>query len=238
MHHYDETGLLRPTRRTEAGYRLYDAGDVARLQQVLFYRELGFTLDEVASLLDDPSIDPIDHLPRQHELLGERIRRLEEMRAAVELHLEARQMSIELTPEEMLEVFGEDVAANHDAYQAEAEERWGATEAWDQSRRRTSRYTKEDWTQALAEQQTAAQRLVDALEAGLPADSTEAMDAAEGHRRHITRWFYDCSYEIHRGLADMYVQDARFTQTYEDLAPGLATYVRDAIHANADRAGG
>ena len=238
LHHYDETGLLRPSGRTDAGYRLYDADDVTRLQQILFYRELGFALDDVAELLDDPTVDPVDHLARQHRLLGERIARLEEMRAAVELNLEARQMSIELTPDEMLEVFGEEYARNHDAYQAEAEERWGGTDAWTQSRRRTSRYTADDWKAAMADQQAAAQRLVDALQAGLPADSEEAMDAAEAHRQQITRWFYDCTYEIHRGLGDMYVQDPRFTATYEDQAAGLAAYVRDAIHANADRNGG
>ena len=61
------------------------------------------------------------------------------------------------------------------------------------------------------------------------------MDAAEAHRQHIDRWFYPCSFAMHRGLADMYISDARFTKTYEDLAQGLAQYVRDAIHANADR---
>jgi DNA-binding transcriptional MerR regulator len=236
LHHYDETGLLRPSGRTSGGYRLYDDGDLARLQQILFYRELGFALDDIATLLDDPDADPVGHLRRQHDLLTRRIRRLQDMAATVELHLEARQMGIDLTPDEMLEVFGEEYASRHEAYQAEAEERWGGTDAWAQSRRRTSRYSKDDWKAAMAEQEAAARRLVDAMQAGLPAASTEAMDAAEAHRQQITRWFYDCSYEIHRGLGDMYVQDPRFTKTYDDMVPGLAAYVRDAIHANADRA--
>lgn len=235
LHHYDETGLLRPSGRTSAGYRLYDAADLTRLQQILFYRELGFALDDVATLLDDPDADAIGHLRRQHDLLTARIHRLQDMVASVEVHLEARQMGIDLTPEEMLEVFGEEYAAKHAEYAAEAEQRWGDTDAWAQSRRRTSSYSADDWKAAMAEQQAAAQRLVDAMQAGLPADSPEAMDAAEGHRQQITRWFYDCSLEIHRGLGDMYVQDPRFTRTYEDMAPGLAAYVRDAIHANADR---
>lgn len=236
LHHYDETGLLRPSGRTDAGYRLYDGDDVARLQQVLFYRELGFDLADVAVLLDDPDTDPIDHLTRQHELLGERIARLEEMRAAVELTLEARQMGVNLDPEEMLEVFGEDHARNHDAYQAEAEERWGDTDAWAQSRRRTSQYTKDDWTQVKAEQEAATRAVLAAMEAGLPADSERAMDAAEQMRLQIHERFYDLSHDMHRNLADMYVQDPRFTKHYEDQAPGLAQYVHDAIHANADRA--
>lgn len=236
LHHYDETGLLRPSDRSPAGYRLYTDDDLARLQAVLFYRELGFPLDDIATLLDDPAADSVSHLRRQHDLLTRRIHRLQDMVASVELHLEARLMGINLTPDEMLEVFGEDYTDKHAEYAAEAEQRWGGTDAWDQSRRRTSRYTADDWKAAMAEQQAAAERLVAAMQAGLPADSDEAVDAAEAHRQQISRWFYDCSYEIHRGLGDMYVQDPRFTATYEDMAPGLATYVRDAIHANADRA--
>ncbi len=77
-----------------------------------------------------------------------------------------------------------------------------------------------------------------ALQAGEPATSVAAMDAAEAHRMHIHERFYDLSHDFHRGLGDMYVADPRFTKTYEDLAPGLAAYVRDAIHANAQRHAG
>ena len=88
-----------------------------------------------------------------------------------------------------------------------------------------------------AEGEAATNALVAAMQAGLPATSSEAMDAAEQARQHISRWFYDCPVEMHRHLGDMYVADERFTATYEKSAPGLALYVRDAIHANADRAG-
>lgn len=237
LHHYDATGLVRPSARSPAGYRLYGHDDLTRLQQVLYYRAVGFGLDEIARLLDDPDADPLTHLQHQRTLLADRVERLERMIAHIDVHLEARTMEIDLTPDEMLEVFGEEHARDHEARTAEAEQRWGGTDAWEQSRRRTARYDKDDWQQAMADQQAAARRLVDAMEAGLAADSPAAMDAAEEHRQQITRWFYDCSYEIHRGLADMYVQDPRFAATYEDMAPGLAAYVRDAIHANADRAG-
>lgn len=74
-----------------------------------------------------------------------------------------------------------------------------------------------------------------ALQSGLPATSDEATAAAEAHRQQISRWFYECDYDMHRGLAEMYVADPRFTERYERIAPGLAVYVRDAINANADR---
>lgn len=97
LHHYDEIGLL-PSGRSHAGHREYEDADLDRLQQILFYRELGFPLEEVAALLDDPDADPAEHLRRQHELLTGRIDRLQRMAAAVEHAMEARKMGIKLTP--------------------------------------------------------------------------------------------------------------------------------------------
>jgi len=78
----------------------------------------------------------------------------------------------------------------------------------------------------------------DALRAGEPATGTVAMDLAEAHRRHISRWFYDCDYAAHRGLADIYTADDRYIATYDEIEPGLALYVRDAMYANANRGQG
>ena len=135
LHHYDRIGLVQPSDRTPAGYRSYDVRDLDRLQQVLVYRELGFPLEEVATLLDDPDADPAAHLRRQHRLLRERLERTQAMVAAVEKEMEARAMGISLTPEERFEVFGDWLP---EEYAAEAEEKWGDTEAWAQSQRRTS----------------------------------------------------------------------------------------------------
>ena len=233
LHHYDEVGLLSPSGRSAAGYRQYSGDDLERLQQILCYRELGFALDDIADILDDSTPGSTDHLQRQHQLLLERISRLEAIVGAVQKMMEARKMGISLNPEEMLEVFGDEDPTQ---YAEEVEERWGDTDAYRQSQQRAAKYTKSDWLQVKAEQAEIGQRFVDALSAGLPADSTEAMDAAEAARRQIDERFYTCSHDLHRGLADMYVSDPRFTKTYEDQAPGLAQYVHDAIHANADRA--
>jgi hypothetical protein len=136
------------------------------------------------------------------------------------------------TTEELKELFGDGFS---EEYQAEAEERWGESDAWKQSASRTKRYSRSDWEQLRAEGEAATLALMGAQAAGLPPTSPEAMDAAEAHRAHIEKWFYDLDHAFHRGLADMYVADPRFTKTYEDMAPGLASYVHDAIHANADR---
>lgn len=232
LHHYEEIGLLVPSGRSSAGYRLYDHGDLERLQRILAYRELGFALDKVAAILDDPDTDPIDHLRTQHALLTDRVEELTRLVHALEKTMEAKKMGIDLTPEELFEVFGEDDPTR---YADEVEQRWGDTDAYRQSRGRTRAYGKEDWLAIKAEAESHGRKLVAALQAGSAPDSEEAMDLAEEHRQHISRWFYDCPPAVHRGLGEIYVADPRFTQTYEDMAPGLAEWVRDAWTANADR---
>ena len=141
-------------------------------------------------------------------------------------------MGISLTPEERFEVFGEHDPAQ---YEAEVEERWGDTDAYRQSQRRTAAYTREDWLRIKAEAGDVERRFAEALRSGVAADSEQAMDVAEEHRQHISRWFYDCPPEMHAGLGRMYVEDERFTAHYEEIAPGLAQYVSTAVQANAAR---
>ncbi|WP_441251413.1 MerR family transcriptional regulator [Kitasatospora sp. McL0602] len=235
LHHYDEIRLLSPGGRTPAGYRRYADADLDRLQQILFYRELGFPLEEIAAILDDHSVSPTEHLRRQHELISARIGRLRALAAAVEEAMEAKKMGIQLSPEEKFEVFGPDY---QESWETEAEQRYGDSDAWKESQRRTGRYSKADWERIKAEGEVFNQRLASALTAGLAPGSAEAMDLAEEHRQQIVDNYYDCTYEIHRCLAAMYVGDPRFTATYEAVAPGLAQWLHDAIIANADRATG
>ncbi|MFE4549999.1 MerR family transcriptional regulator [Streptomyces sp. NPDC056785] len=235
LHHYDEIGLLVPGGRSHAGHRRYGDTDLDRLQQILFYRELGFPLDEVAALLDDPEADPRAHLRRQHDLLTARIGKLQKMAAAVEHAMEARTMGIDLTPEEKFEVFG---GKDPEAHAEEAERRWGGTEAYAESQRRAARYTKDDWKRMQAEVASWGERYDALMEAGETPDGERAMDLAEEHRLHITQWFYACSYEMHRGLGEMYVADERFKEFYDSMRPGLAGHLKEAIAANAARHGG
>lgn len=231
LHHYDEIGLLVPSERSRAGYRLYTAADLTRLQQVVVYRRLELPLDEIASLLGGDE-DAVTHLRRQREVVLTRLDELNGLVAAIDRALEREMSDQPATPEQLKELFGEGFT---DEDQAEAQERWGDTDAWKQSAERTRRYTKADWAEVKAEMEAAHAAFVRAKQAGEPPTSVAAMDAAEQHRRHIHDRFYGLSHDFHRALADMYVADPRFTKTYEDLEEGLAQYVRDAIHANADR---
>ena len=231
LHHYGRLGLLVPRDRSGAGYRRYADEDLERLRNILFYREFGFSLGEIASILDEPDGSTNGHLRRQRELLAHRILRLQTMIAAVDKELEAHAMGIQLTPEEKFEIFGPNYS---DDYEAEAEERWGETPAWQQSQSRTARFSKQDWARIKESGDDLNRRLAHTMASGAAPSSAAAMDLAEEHHRSI-EVFYDCPYAMHRGLGDMYLSDERFTRTYEEVAPGLARWLRDAIHANADR---
>jgi DNA-binding transcriptional MerR regulator len=232
LHHYHEIGLLAPTVRSPAGYRLYSPEDLRRLRQILLYRELDFRLEEIADMLASPDSGTDDHLRRQHSLLRARQDRTARLIGAIETEMEARKMGISLTPEEQLEIFGTDKLEEH---AAEAEQRWGNTEAWQQSRRRTAAYTKEDWIAIKAEADANIEGFAAAIRAGEPSDGAVAMDLAEAHRRHLIRWFNDCGYDTHRGLAELYISDPRYMASYDEIEPGFSQYVHDAVMANADR---
>ena len=234
LHHYDEINLLTPRDRTAAGYRRYTEDDLERLRHILTYRELGFSLEQIATMLNDPSTDMDRHLRRQRGMLTRRLEHTQRMIAALDKVREAQHMGYTLTAEERRDVWG---SFNPEAYDDEAEARWGASETYQQSRERTRSYTRDDWQQMSAESVELTRGLAAAMTAGTPASDPAVMDLAEAHRQHIARWFYDCTHEMHRGLGQMYVDDPRFTSTVEGDTPGLAPYVRDAIAANAARHG-
>ncbi len=230
LHHYDEIGLVVPAGRTEAGYRLYGSDEVDRLQEVLFFRELGFGLDAIREIVSRPEYDRTSALLRQRGLLEVRAERLLDMVDAIDTAIETERQGMKLSKEEMLEVFGDFDPAE---YEAEARERWGDTDAYRESVRRTASYTKADWETLGHEADEINAAFVALMEAGAPADGEEARTTAERHRGHISKWFYECTPEIHAGLGQMYVADPRFRENIDRAAPGLAQYVAAAIAANA-----
>lgn len=231
LHHYDEIGLVEASGRSDAGYRLYGDDDLERLQTVLFYRELGFPLDDIRTLLADPDFDRGAALREQRKLLTEQVHRLERMVRALDEAIDAHERNETMSDDAMFAVFGEEQRE----LQEEARERWGDTDAWQQSRARTAGYTEQDWEELKAESGRIMQQIAETYRSGAAPDSEAAMYAVDAHRRQIDERFYPCSREMQVHLGEMYVQDPRFRATYEDLEPGLAEWVRDAIVANAAR---
>ncbi len=229
LHHWDAIGLVRPSGRTGAGYRVYSGDDVARIHRVLVYRELGFPLAEIGRILDDPGADTRDHLRRQRTLLVERISRLRKMVGAVDRMLGASSAGMRLTSEEQVEIFGDDWQP---AWADEAEDRWGDSAQWAQYVERAGEMTPEDWKRIAAETDALNADLAAAKRAGVTPGSTGANALAERHRASMSRYF-DCTHSMHACIGRMFTADPRFAGHYDAVEPGLAVWLRDTICANA-----
>ncbi len=232
LHHYDELGLLEPSARSDSGYRLYTDADLAQLQQVLLYKELGFSLEAIADALGDPAFDRREALRRQRELIAGRVSRLTAMLDLIDRTVAAENGGIALSTEEMFEVFGDFDPTEHEA---EVKERWSETDAYQESTRRAARYTKADWQRFKDEAEEIDTAIAALIDEGVAPDDPRAMDAVERARLQIDEWFYPCSRVMHANLGEMYVADPRFTATYEKIRPGMAAWMRDATAANASR---
>lgn len=232
LHHYDEIGLLRPSGRSGAGYRLYTDEDLTQLQHVVVYRRLGFALEEIALLLEQPD-SVTEHLHRQRAAVMSRLDELRGLVEALDQALETAMTDARLSDAQLKELFGD---TYDESYATEAQQRWGDTDQWAQSQSRTSRYTRADWEAVKAEGDAVNAAFAACLDAGHAPDSDEAAHAAELHRSSIER-FYDCPHAFQINLARLYVADPRFTKTYDDVRPGMARYLHDAILANAARHG-
>jgi MerR family transcriptional regulator, thiopeptide resistance regulator len=232
LHHYDAIGLLVPGDRTAGGYRLYTDADLLRLQQILIGRELGLPLEEIRRSLDDPRFDRKAALLDQRQRLRDRARQAEAMIRAIDTALAALDGGTttgEIAMEDLFDGF------DPSRYENEARQRWGGTEAFAESAKRTARYTSADWKRLGAEQAAIYESAAAALKAGKTPSSVEAMDIAERHRLGIDRWFYRCSHTMHQGLATMYESDDRFRQNIDKYGEGLTTFLAEAIRANAAR---
>lgn len=237
LHHYDEIGLVRPSDRTPSGHRRYNESDVSRLRQALTYRALGFSLAEIACILDDPRADAGTHLRRQHHLLTDRINRLRQMLAAVESALEVAMSEprrrIVPSPCQQVELLGE--VAFPDEWAAGVADRAGHAPEFEESARRGADYTTEDWRQIMDEERSICTRLAQVMASGAPPDAKAARDLAEEHRSGLRRWFFDCTPDAHVAFAEMLDADERMRASFEGVAAGLTEYLRRAIHANAER---
>ncbi len=164
-------------------------------------------------------------------LLQQRSEQLSAIVKAVDAALEEEQGGSTVTDEDMFDAF------NNPEYLRVAEERWDDTEAWRQSQQRAAGWSEEDKRRIVADGIAHAKTMAQAMRSGVAPDSEPAMDLAEQARQQIHDQFYDCGHEMHVGLGETYVADARFTPYYDQHAEGLAVWFRDAIKANARRHG-
>ena len=229
LHHWDETGLVHPSRRSAAGYRLYCEADIMRIQQVLVYRQTGMSLADIKAVLDEAGADVLTHLHRQRELLQGQISHLQHKLSSIDMVIDIHQLGARISVAEMAEIWGTDWDP---VYVEEARAQWGDTPEWAESYQRKARMSRADWEQAHEETVALETALAEAMRNGVEPGSPEANALARWHRKDFNRWF-EVSTSKQVLIARGYVADERYARYYDKRAPGLAAWLKDVIDASA-----
>ncbi|MDO5520632.1 MAG: MerR family transcriptional regulator [bacterium] len=221
LHYYDQIGLLKPEEITEAGYRLYGKESLMALQQILFFRELEFPLQEIKEIMTNPSFDQKEALRKQKQLLLEKRKRLDGLIELVEESIEGGDtMSFK-------EFDTSEIEKQKKQYAKEVKERWGTTDAYKESEQKTKGYSKEDWN-AIQEESADIMKAF-AAHKEEPSDSKELQELVSRWQQHITKRYYNCTKEILAGLGLMYTADERFKKNIDQYGEGTAECMANAI---------
>ena len=229
LHHWDESGLVHPSGRSDAGYRLYSEADIMRIQQVLAYRQTGMSLADIKTVLDEPGADALTHLRRQRELVQGQISQLQQMLRSIDMVMDIQQLGARISVAEMAEIWGTDWDP---VYVEEARAQWGDTPEWAESYRRKTEMSRADWERAHEETAALETALAEAMRSGVEPGSPEANALARWHRKDFNRWF-EVSTSKQVIIARSYVVDERYARYYDRRAPGLAAWLKDVIDACA-----
>jgi DNA-binding transcriptional MerR regulator len=228
LRYYDEIGILKPARINSSGYRIYGQKEVDRLQQIMLYREMGVNLDTIHELLSSEAFDETAALKEHLKKLLAQRQQLERLIANVEKTIEYKKGSIKMNDKEKFEGFKQKlVNENEEKYGKEIREKYG-DEQVNESNRKMLNMTKEQYD----EFEKLGQEVQDTLEAafatGDPAGEL-GQKTADLHRQWLSYTWGNYSKEAHAGVAQMYVDDERFTAFYDKKQPGLAAFLRDAV---------
>jgi DNA-binding transcriptional MerR regulator len=228
LRYYDEIGILKPARISASGYRIYGQAEVDKLQQILFYRELEIDLESIQKIINAPSFDEVEALKEHRDKLLTKQKRLEGLIESVDRTLAAKEGSITMSDKEKFEAFKQDlIDENEKKYGEEVRAKYG-NEAIDKSNSKLKGMTKKQYEQGEKLGEEVLVVLNEAFQTGDPA-SDLAQKAADLHRQWLGFYWDSYSKEAHAGLAQMYVDDERFTAFYDKKQPGTAEFLRDAI---------
>lgn len=229
LRYYDELGLLKPARVNSSGYRIYGQAEVDLLQQILFFRELGLGLDSIKQILDDPTFDKAKALKEHREQLLDRRRQLDVLIQNVDQSIEHAEGKITMTDKQKFEGFKQKlIDENEKKYGKVIREKYG-DDTVNASNAKLSGMTQEQYEEVTQLANEVQSTLAEAFQTGDPA-SDLAQKAADLHKRWLMFYWKEYSKEAHSGLAQMYVDDERFTAYYDVDQPGTAAFLRDAIH--------
>ncbi|WP_312776546.1 MerR family transcriptional regulator [Corynebacterium variabile] len=233
LHHWDQVGLASPSDRTWSDYRLYSAADLQRLQRIMVYRELDMPLAEIATLLDDPDADAITALTAQKGRILDKVARLADLERGVDRMIEAHRAGVLLTVEQQREIFGESWDPD---WTRQARQRWGHTAQWSEYAERGAKRSPEQWAELQGAMTDLEGRLGAAVRDGVLPGS-DAADALVDEHREVFSNFFTLSVSMQVCLGRMYEasagSSADFAEHYESVAPGLTSWLRQAIDARA-----
>ncbi|HHW09415.1 MAG TPA: MerR family transcriptional regulator [Firmicutes bacterium] len=228
LRYYDQIGLLKPAGINASGYRIYGPAEVDKLQQILFYKSLDVDLERMKEILNSPTFDKAAALREHRQKLLAKKAQLDLLIANVEKSIAAIEGRITMSDKEKFEGFKKElIRKNEDQYGAEARQKYG-NEAVDASNAKVAAMTKEEWEKLTGLEKEMKENLKIAFNKGDPA-CAEAQKAADLHRQWLCFFWPSYSKEAHAGVAQMYVDDPRFTAYYDKEQPGLAAFLRDAI---------
>lgn len=228
LRYYDEIGILKPARISSSGYRIYGKAEVDRLQQILFYRELGVSLDEIKEILNSPSFDKTSALKEHRQKLLAKRKQLDLLIANVDKTLAESEGRIKMSDKEKFEGFKQRlIDENEMKYGKEAREKYG-DEQVDKSNRVFMNMTEDQYAEFEKLSANVIDTLKAAFETGDPAGEL-AQRAADLHRQWLSFTWNEYSKEAHANLAQMYVDDERFKAYYDKDQDGLAEFLRDAV---------
>lgn len=221
LHYYDEIGLLKPSEVTQAGYRVYNDTDLEVLQQILFFRELDFSLEDIRKIMQNPAYEKESALRKQKELLLQKRSRLDSLIALVDKTLKGEQdMSFRQFDTAKIE-------ETKKKYAEEAKQRWGDTSAYAEYEKKSRSYS--DAQQNMLDGEGAGILSEFGQNRSLAPDSAQAQALVKKWQAYITSHYYTCTKEILSCLGQMYVGDARFTQHIDQYGAGTAAFMAAAI---------
>lgn len=231
LHHYDNIGILRPSREVESNYRYYSEDDILRLYQILVFKELDFKLSEIKNILDDKNFDIENALRVQRKLIMKKKERLENIIDSIDETI--KNLGENNMSKKNFNAFSyDDIKKHEEKYKEETERRYKDSDAYKESKEKTSKYSKEDWEKISEEANNIYIELANLMDKN--PDDEEVQVLVQKWRDHISNNYYNCTIEIFRGLALMYVADERFTKNIDNYKEGLAKFLSDAMNVYCD----
>lgn len=223
LQYYDKIDLLKPCDITAVGYRLYDKKSLETLQQILFFREMDFSLDEIKKIINNPNFDQVEALKKHKELLLQKRNRLDNLINLVN-HTLKGESSMNFKAFDT-----NDIEATKKKYATEVKERWGNTPAYSESQEKTSQYDARQWGQLSEESQSIFNEF--SQQRHTAPDTLEVQALVKKWQAYITKHFYTCTDEILSSLGQMYINDERFTQNIDKHGEGTAAFMAAAIES-------